>query len=465
MILLFLGNPASVEAQEKVFRAGASISNITPPLGLPIVGGYRSPLGTHIHDQINARTLALDDGTNQVLIVLVDNVHVNREVFDAAKMMVHKELGLNTAQILTASTHTHSSVSTETGYEDMNADRSEYQKFMARRIADGIHIALNNLAPAKIGWGSIDVPQHVFNRRWVMADSVWSPLGVKEIVKMNPGYDNLVKPAGPIDPEVSFIAVETLDGEPISVLANYSLHYVGGVPPGDISADYFAVFSDRIQELLSADRQTPPFVGMMSNGTSGDINNNDYGSGRRENHAPYEKMKIVAHDVAQAVFDEYKNVKFSTWVPVGIKQSELTLQVRSASPELLAAVEKIKARPETEDPIFHPLEKIYASRITNMEATWPDQVDIILQAIRIGDLGIAAIPFETFAETGLEIKAKGPFEHHFTIELANGAYGYLPTPAQHAVGGYETWLTTNKVQKDASVKIVAMLLDLFADLK
>ena len=57
------------------------------------------------------------------------------------------------------------------------------------------------------------------------------------------------------------------------MLANYSLHYVGDVGPGHISADYFGVFADRIQQLLGADRQDPPFVGILCNGTSGDINN------------------------------------------------------------------------------------------------------------------------------------------------------------------------------------------------
>ena len=90
---------------------------------------------------------------------------------------------------------------------------------------------------------------------------------------------------------------------------------------------------------------------------------------------------------------------------------------------------------------------------------------MILQAFRIGDLAIATIPFETFAEIGLELKAKSPIKPMFTIELANGAYGYLPSPRQHAHGGYETWLGTNRVEVDASRKITTKVLELFAKLK
>ena len=88
-----------------------------------------------------------------------------------------------------------------------------------------------------------------------------------------------------------------------------------------------------------------------------------------------------------------------------------------------------------------------------------------LQAIRIGDLGIVSSPCETFVETGLAVKKTSPLQPTFTIELANGYNGYLPTPEQHALGGYETWLGTSRVQKDASVLIVDQLLQMLGELK
>ena len=70
------------------------------------------------------------------------------------------------------------------------------------------------------------------------------------------------------------------------------------------------------------------------------------------------------------------------------------------------------------------------------------------------------MPFETFVEIGLRLKSESPLSPTFTIELANGANGYLPTPEQHEWGGYETWLGTNRVEKQASVKITNTLLEL-----
>ena len=73
----------------------------------------------------------------------------------------------------------------------------------------------------------------------------------------------------------------------------------------------------------------------------------------------------------------------------------------------------------------------------------------------------AAIPCEVFVEIGLELKSKSPAKPLFTVSLANGYNGYLPTPDQHKLGGYETWRARSSyLEPDASPKIVAKLLEL-----
>lgn len=469
MTLLFA--VSDLKAQEKVFKAGASISNITPSLGGGIIGNFGTPPpAEHVHDQLHVRSLALDDGNTKLVFAVIDNLHVDREALDEAKRQIYEITGLPMSQIMMSATHTHSATSSAVrrGSSGPTSDNplNDYRSFLVSRIVDGVQIALNNLEPARIGWGVGSVPQHVFNRRWKMKEPVVNPFGEKDLARMNPGVGNpdIVEPAGPTDPEVSFISVQSVDGRPIALLGNYSLHYVGGVPRNDISADYFAVFADRIQELLGADRQSPPFVGIMSNGTSGDINNINF-RGPAEKNPPYAKMRLVANDVAEEVFRVYKTIEHRDWVPLKSAQSELRLEVRKPTPIMLANAEKVLARGDNEKPLHHSLERTYAERILRIENESPNQIDIILQAFRIGDLGIATIPFETFAEIGLQIKEESPFTQSFTISLANGGNGYLPTPEQHEMGGYETWLGTNRVEKNASRKIVSELLNLFSKLK
>ncbi len=451
----------------RVFRAGAATSNVTPHLGAGIVGGWSTPASTHVHDELQARCLVLDDGTTRIAWAIVDNVSIDREVFDEAKRLIREATGLPADRILMAATHTHSgpSASGLTRY-DFGQPQDEYQAFLARRIADGVRRAVQNLEPARIGWGAVDVPQHVFNRRWLVkpgADNI-SPFGVQERAVMNPGANNpnIVEPAGPTDPQVSFISIQAANGRPLALLANYSLHYVGGVPSTHISADYFASFADRMQQLLDADRQDPPFVGVMTNGTSGDVNNIDL-KGPPQKHPPYGKMRLVANDVAEAVFRARQSIQHREWVELKAVQAELPLQTRRPTPELVERAKQVLARPAGTKPI-HVREEEYARRTLSL-ATWPAEISVILQAYRIGDLAIATTPFETFAEMGLELKATSPIKPMFTIELANGAYGYLPTPRQHALGGYETWLGTNRVEVKATEKIVAKLVEMLGTLK
>ena len=93
----------------------------------------------------------------------------------------------------------------------------------------------------------------------------------------------------------------------------------------------------------------------------------------------------------------------------------------------------------------------------------PPTRELKLQAIRIGSLGIAAMPNEVFASTGLAIKKSSPLKPTFSIELANGYDGYIPPPEQHKLGGYTTWRARSScLEEQAEPKIKAVVLGLLS---
>ena len=465
-IALLADSTAIRAADKKPLLAGAATANITPWLGDGLVGNFGTPPpAKYVHDELHTRCFVLDDGTTRIALVVSDNIYISREVLDEAKRQVTEATGLPADRMLMSCTHTHSSVSARWKNPlEPEKEFTEYQRFVAHRISDGVRCAIHNLQPARVAWGTVDLPEQVFCRRWLLEPGakLFNPFGKPDTAKMNPGNrPDLLKPAGPIDPQIAFLAIETLDGRPLGLLANYSLHYVGGTGRNNLSADYFGVFADRIQQLLNADRLNPPFVGAMSNGTSANINNIDY-SKPRERRKPYEQIRLVAEQCAQAVFEQYGKLVWHDSVPLGMRQRELELGVRKPTASQLEHAKKILADPDHRDEFPH--ERNYAQKaIQQLES--PDTVRVIVQAVRIGELGISAIPFEVFSEIGLELKARNPFKPSFTTELANGGYGYLPTPEQHKLGGYETWLGTSKVEEQASVKIVDALLEMFAELE
>ena len=465
-ISLLAASAAAQSPGEKQFQAGVATSNITPWLGGGLVGNFGTPPpAKYVHDELHARCFVLDDGKTRIALVVSDSIYISREVLDDAKRQMTDATGLPADRMLMSCTHTHSSVSARWKNPlQPEKEFTEYQRFVAHRIADGVRCAINNLRPARVAWGTVDLPGQVFCRRWLMkpGTELFNPFGEPDHAKMNPGNSpNLLKPAGPVDPQIAFLALETLDGRPLGLLANYSLHYVGGTGPNHISADYFAVFADRIQELLGADRQDPPFVAAMSNGTSGNINNMNYAVPRRESN-PTSRCGWSPTSAPRPFVQQYKKLTWHDWVPLSMRQRELQLAVRKPTPAQLAHAEKLLSEPERPDRFPH--ERSYAQSAVQLQHS-PESVRVILQAVRIGELGIGAIPFEVFSEIGLELKARSPLKPGFTMELANGGYGYLPTPEQHKLGGYETWLGTNKVEVQASTKIVDALLEMFAELK
>lgn len=448
-------------------RAGAATSNITPPLGELIVGNWTPVPATRIHDELHARCLVLDNGETRLALVVADNVGIPRRVLDEVKRQVHQHEALAVDHVLIASTHTHSATTARGPESDADSGPlTFYQTFLAGRIADGIRRALDHLEPARIGWGSGSLPQQVFNRRWFMKPGphLDNPFGGRDKVRMNPpvGSPDLLEPAGPTDPEIAFLSVQSDSGRPIALLANYSLHYVGGVPNGHVSADYFGSFARRMSQLVEGDAHGPPFVAMLSNGTSGNINNIDFRGGQAR-LPEYARMELVANQVAAEVFKGMQALEYHDAVPLTIVQRELTLETRRPTAALMAWAREVLARPEGA-PAKHPRERIYAERTLRM-ADLPARIEIPLQAVRIGQLAILAIPFEVFVEIGLELKERSPFPDTFVMSLANGAYGYLPTVAHHELGGYETWLGTNQVDIQAAPRIVDALLAMLARIR
>jgi hypothetical protein len=457
MLLSMFSPGSAAEDSQQMFQAGAAISDITPPLGETIVGSFAPFPASDIHDRLHARCLVLDDGATRIGIVICDNVGIAREVYDEARDLIGLETSVPPQNVLMAATHTHSAT---------QSTSPKYSPLLARGIADAVKLAEKNLEPAKIGGGGIDEPSELFNRRWYVRDEelLKNPFGGIDKVRMNPPRGNpaLIKPAGPIDPEISFLSVQSRDGRPIALLANYSLHYVGGVGKGEVSADYFGIFSERIGQLLNADSAERPFVGMLSNGTSGDVNNIDFRQ-RSQPYENYEKMSEVAEKIAQRVLQAHATVKYQNWVRLGTAGRELTLKVRKPDAAMQQYFAEIMTKDEKAE-AYHRYERTYAERVQKL-LDGPDEISVPLQVIRVGKLGIAAIPFEVFTEIGLEIKTKSSFADTFTIELANDSRGYLPTPAQHELGGYETWMGTNRVQLDASEKITAAILELMNELQ
>jgi neutral ceramidase len=449
-------------------KAGAAVADITPkefPMNMP--GGFNANQATTAHDPLNARALVLDDGKTQVVWVVIDNLGVPKKVVAEAKELAAKATGIPVEHMLVSGTHTHSGVNPADEPSAADAKAVAYRQVMLEGISQAIIRAHASLRPAAVGAAARPLTHEVFNRRWYLKPGKMppNPFGEYDQVKMNPGIspDVLDRPAGPTDPDISVLSVVDAKRKPLALFASYSLHYVGGTPAGQVSADYYGEFARLMPSRLGAGEG---FVAAMSNGTSGDINNVPFLVGRPP-RAPFEQIRIVAGEAADVAWQAVRDIpKHQNNVVLGVRQRLVTLKYRKPTKEQLLYAQAILAIKDKEAIARLPkLAQDYAARTLSAANRPEETVDVILQTIRVGDAVLCAVPFETFAETGLELKQKSPFGRTIVIGIANGKHGYLPTPRHHELGGYETWLGTNQVQKDASEIVVRNLVEMMGELK
>ncbi len=467
LVLLSFFSP-SIDAADPTskLRAGAAAVDVTPqlfPLNMP--GGFNANVAHSAHDPLHARCLVLDHSGTTIAMVVLDSLGAGPEVLEEAKTIAFKETKIPTDKILICSTHTHSGPPSSGGAD--GTPEGAYRKLLVDGLAASIIKAHASLKPAAVGAASHPLPDEVFNRRWYlkMGKMPLNPFGKLDMVKMNPGTspDVLDRPAGPIDPDITVISIHDDKQKSLALFANYSLHYVGGMPPAQISADYFGEFARLMPSRLSVNEG---FVAMMSNGTSGDINNIPF-LVNRPRREPFEQIRIVSQKAADTAWLAHQKIEqHRSDVKLGMLQREIVLKYRRPTPEQIAEAQVVLAVKDKEAIEKLPrLAQNYARNVIKAAEREEETLSVKLQAIRIGDLAVCAIPFETFAEIGLEIKDRSPFPQTMVIGLANGRYGYLPTPEQHRLGGYETWLGTNLVQETASVTLTDNLLDMLSELK
>ena len=462
--ILVVGSVASIPANADELRFGAAVADVTPT-DFPVSsnGSMRPRFAERSHDPLQVRAMVWSSGNRTVALAVVDACMIPREVFLPACQVVSDRTGIPIDAQLIAATHTHSAVTLNAAFQ------SEAVEDYLPRLRDGIVQAIvsahKNLRPASIAWGVAYAPDHVYNRRWFLrpGTNIVDPLGQgTDRVKMNPppGHPTLLEPSGPVDPRMTLMVARDSQNEdkPIGLLANYALHYVGGVPNTDLSADYFGAFAEAVKRRVAKDSDA--FVAAMTNGTSGNINNINFFE-RRGDERPYENIRVVSEDLAEKATEAMQRVQPSGDSSIAFAVREVTVGVRKPTPpEVIAAKERLNGKPRP----LQDITDIYASETIDL-ADYPDHVTLRLHAFRIGDAAIVSSPCETFVETGLAVTRDSPFHPTIVVELAGGYHGYLPTPRHHDLGGYETWRAKSSyLAVDAEPKIRQAMMRLLGEL-
>lgn len=430
---------AAAASASAAIQAGAAAIDVTPEK-LPVLknGSMYSVLLTKIKTRIHARAIVLADGKSQIAIVVVDSCMLPRPLLDEAKALAAQRTGIPADRMLISATHAHS-VPSSMGCLGTDADEN-YVPFLRGKLVEAIAAAQANLEPARIGFTKADAADFTALRQWIrrpdrLAEDPFGNMTLRANMHAGSNWDDVTGESGPKDPDLSLVSVQARDGRPIAVLGNFSMHYFGDK---DLSADYFGLFSEGLKKRLAPDAGgKPAFVGIMSHGCSGDIFRRDYTIPAEQWKAKHGKTTLeeYADGLLDIAIKAYAGIKYRDDADIAMAEQRLTMKYRVPDKQRLEWAQRIVAAMGNR--LAKTTPEVYAREQIILHER--QQTEIVVQALRIGDIAIATTPTETYAITGLKIKAASPLPHNMVIELANGGDGYIPPPEMHLFGGYNTW--------------------------
>jgi hypothetical protein len=447
---------AGAAAHGGEIKLGAAAVPINPPTGIGLAGYYHERGNEGVLDDLFAKAVVLDDGPTRAAIVVCDLISMPKGVVDEARRLVEARTGIPGANVMIAATHTHTAPvlyrevsrdATDGGGKQLSKD---YSSTLPGLIAQAVATANDRRQSVRLSVAKEQEAQLAQNRRFWMRDGSvgWNP------GKLNP---NIVRPAGPIDPEVGVLYAETpaVKRSPVLTFVNYAMHpdTTGGTR---VSADYPGALA-RALALYKG----PDMLALFANGTCGNINHVDVRWAEPQK-GPQEANRLGTA-LAAAVFKAYPRlVPLADPTPLLVRSEVVKLPLPAYTPEQLEqARADIRTAKDTTREGFMRL--VRAHRVIDTAARLGRPLELEMQVISLGrDVAWVAWPGEIFVELGLSVKAGSPFTHTYNVELANGTTGYIPNKSAYPEGNYE--VESARVAEGSGEMLVTSALRMLAEL-
>lgn len=440
-------------------KVGVAEVDITAPPGYRMSGYFNERLNTGIHDPLKAKALYLEQGDVRVALVFCDLIGMPAEITAKARELAQQQADVPGANILIAATHSHTGplfsgvlrdYFHKRAIEKQGADPAEavdYSAELARKLAAVIAAARSAAKPGELAAGIAEQQGLSFNRRFHMKDGtvVFNP------GKLNP---NIVRVAGPIDPQVGLLVARDAAKQPLGVLTVFALH-LDTVAGTEYSADYPFYLESELRAKLG-----PNVVSMFGNGTCGDINHVDVTNDRPQKGQ--EEAERIGVALAKTVEAALPNVKPMAEAMLAVRSTKVAVPLQRYSPEQYAAAEANLPKVGTRELSF--LQQVEACKIVAVHDRAVEVLPLEVQVFRLdGQTAIVGLPGEVFVELGLAIKQASPFATTMIVELSNDNPHYVPTQKAFAEGSYET--VNSIVQSGGGEMLVDAAVKLLKELK
>jgi len=423
-------------------------------MGITLAGYPTIRYADGILDPLLATAVAFDDGENKAVVISLDLLGLNAIFMEKVRPMVAEAIGSDIEAVFIACTHTHLGPDVAPAVL-MNDEfhNYEYAKWLMKRIADVAFLAMQDLAPSTLSYTQGTVKDVSFIRRFRMKDGC---------VRTNPGFQNPdIDHALCAPDENSSLLIIKRDGRPEIGIVNFQVHpdVIAGTK---ISADFPKFVRDTYETLI------PNSLCMYLNGAQGDSNHIDVRLNPETECAQgYNRSRYMGRKIAMSVIGNYELAKEFSGDKVKYAQKTITVKFNKGTPEEIpAALELVKEYDEKGYEGVLPdaggMLKVTmvakAKRMARLQSM-PDNKNLTVSALSVGDMVFAGFPGEPFTDMGREIKNNSKFTLTMPVCAANGYEGYYPVQSAFDEGGYEA-ATSNYVAGtaekliDASTEII-----------
>ena len=417
-------------------QAGFSRVNITPMLGIGMAGYFIPRKADGILDELEINCLAVACGDSKAVLITVDHCGIVKSVLNPMRQQVCDVTGLPWEAVYIHATHTHTAPNLNPNPTDPL--EIEYAQTVKRKMGDAAKMALDDLKPAKMGYGVGQAPNIAFIRRFRMKDGS---------IRTNPGVDNpdIVAPIGDVDERVNVLRFDREDGKHFA-LVNFGNHpdTVGGCK---ISADWPGFTRKTVEKVLD-DTQC-----IFFNGAQGDVNHvnvhprggylNDMFMDFDDVARGYKHAEYLGRVVTAGVMQTWDKVKYVDVDTVRFTQKMLDVPSNMPDPADMAEAHRIHelhiSGKDSELPYTGMMLTTVVARAGRMVRLehGPEIFQMPLSGIAIGPVAMVGIPGEPFTGVGRGLKEAPDWAMVLPTCNTNAKEGYFPMMECYEEGGYE----------------------------
>ena len=396
-------------------QVGFASRDISPPPGIDLSGfGFRFGASLGSLEPLEVGVIAVTDGDRTLLLFTFDLIGFTLDHLVHLRARTAAATGVPGANQMWTCTHTHGGP--ETGVlPGMGEKDSSYLASVEEAAVAAAIKALDRMVTANL-WLSRGESYVGANRR----SAVFRPGGPED------GHID------DIDAAVVVAEFRGADGNPIVTLVNYSCH-----PTGSRESVSTSDYPGHMRRTVSAATGAPcTYV----NGAGGDVNQRFDGAGYRS------VSNARHHGVAlgRTVLDLRSQLRPSTTAHAASASTPADLhyadpisqtEARRILAEGQRAVEATTGTAQRLRIQWHQVD--FARRVLDWQPSDGPDLTVDIQALRIGDLALVAIPSEFFSADGRALRAQTPSPELIVAGWSNGLVGYTPTRRATATGGYE----------------------------